>query len=48
MKCLLVHESWVPHEDAVYDRVGNILLSRIMGAEVRLVDQGFDIGIRRS
>lgn len=47
MKCLLVQESWVPHEDAVYDRVGNILLSRIMGAEVRLVDQGVDIGIRR-
>ncbi|CDX53530.1 1-aminocyclopropane-1-carboxylate deaminase [Mesorhizobium plurifarium] len=48
MKCLLVQESWVPHEDAVYDRVGNILLSRIMGAEVRLVDEGFDIRIRRS
>ena len=25
-KCRLVQESWVPHEDAVYDRVGNILL----------------------
>lgn len=48
MKCLLVQESWVPHEDAVYDRVGNILLSRIMGAEVRLVDEGFDISIRPS
>ncbi|CCV12789.1 1-aminocyclopropane-1-carboxylate deaminase [Mesorhizobium sp. STM 4661] len=48
MKCLLVQESWVPHEDVVYDRVGNILLSRILGAEVRLVDDGFDIGIRRS
>lgn len=48
MKCLLIQESWVPHEDAVYDRVGNILLSRIMGAETRLVDEGFDIGIRAS
>jgi 1-aminocyclopropane-1-carboxylate deaminase len=48
MKCLLIQESWVPHEDAVYDRVGNILLSRIMGAETRLVDEGFDIGIRDS
>ena len=38
MKCLLIQESWVPHEDAVYDRVGNILLSRLMGAETRLVD----------
>jgi 1-aminocyclopropane-1-carboxylate deaminase len=48
MKCRLVQESWVPHEDAVYDRVGNIMLSRIMGADVRLVDEGFDIGIRQS
>ena len=48
MKCRLVQESWVPHEDAVYDRVGNILLSRIMGAEIEMVDEGFDIGIRQS
>lgn len=48
MKCRLIQESWVPHEDAVYDRVGNIMLSRIMGAEVQLVDEGFDIGIRES
>ena len=48
MKCRLVQESWVPHEDAVYDRVGNILLSRILGAEIDLVEEGFDIGIRRS
>jgi 1-aminocyclopropane-1-carboxylate deaminase len=48
MKCRLVQESWVPHEDAVYDRVGNILLTRLMGADTRLVDDGFDIGIRHS
>jgi len=48
MKCRLVQENWVPHEDAVYDRVGNILLSRLMGADSRLVDDGFDIGIRKS
>ena len=48
MKCRLIQESWVPHEDAVYDRVGNIMLSRIMGAETQLVDEGFDIGIRDS
>ena len=48
MKCRLVQESWVPHEDAVYDRVGNILMTRLMGADSRLVDQGFDIGIRKS
>lgn len=48
MKCVVVQESWVPHHDAVYDRVGNILLTRLMGADSRLVDEGFDIGIRKS
>jgi len=43
MKCRLVQESWVPHEDAVYDRVGNILLSRVLGADVRMAPAGFDI-----
>ncbi len=48
MKCRLVQESWVPHNDAVYDRVGNILMTRLMGADTRIVDDGFDIGIRSS
>jgi 1-aminocyclopropane-1-carboxylate deaminase len=48
MKCVVVQESWVPHEDAVYDRVGNILLTRLMGADSRIVEDGFDIGIRKS
>jgi len=48
MKCVLVQENWVNYSDAVYDRVGNIELSRIMGADVRLVPDGFDIGIRPS
>ncbi len=48
LRCRLVQESWAPFEDAVYDRVGNILMSRVMGAEVELVDEGFDIGIRDS
>ena len=47
-KCHLVQEGWVPFEDAVYDRVGNILMSRVMGADIELVDKGFDIGIRES
>lgn len=46
--CVLVQEHWVDWPDAVYDKVGNILLSRIMGAEVRLDSAGFDIGIRPS
>nr|ACH81531.1 1-aminocyclopropane-1-carboxylate deaminase [Burkholderia vietnamiensis] len=48
MKCVLVQEHWVNYDDPVYDRVGNIQLSRMMGADVRLVADGFDIGIRRS
>lgn len=48
MKCVLVQENWVNYSDAVYDRVGNIQMSRILGADVRLVSDGFDIGFRRS
>ncbi|WP_454739189.1 1-aminocyclopropane-1-carboxylate deaminase [Cupriavidus necator] len=48
LKCVLVQENWVNYYDAVYDRVGNIQMSRIMGADVRLVADGFDIGIRKS
>ncbi len=48
MKCVVVQEAWVPHEDAVYDRVGNILMTRLMGADSRIVEDGFDIGIRKS
>jgi len=46
--CVLVQEHWVEWPDVVYDKVGNILLSRIMGAEVRLDPAGFDIGFRPS
>lgn len=48
LKAVLVQDSWVDWPDPVNDRVGNILLSRIMGAEVRLVDAGFGIGIKSS
>ena len=48
LRCVLVQEHWVEWPDVVYDKVGNILLSRIMGADVRLDPSGFDIGIRRS
>jgi len=48
MKCVVIQEKWVPHYDAVYDRVGNIMMTRLMGADSRLVEAGFDIGIRKS
>ena len=46
--CVLVQESWVDWPDAVYDRVGNILISRLVGADVRLVKAGFGIGFKES
>ncbi|MCZ2837712.1 1-aminocyclopropane-1-carboxylate deaminase [Modestobacter sp. VKM Ac-2985] len=48
LKCVLVQESWVDWPDAVYDKVGNILISRLAGADVRLVKAGFGIGFKES
>lgn len=48
LKARLVQEKWVPWDDPTNDQVGNILLSRMMGADSRLDDAGFDIGIRDS
>lgn len=48
LEARLVQESWVNWPDAVNDRVGNILLSRIMGARVELVEAEFGIGFKAS
>jgi 1-aminocyclopropane-1-carboxylate deaminase len=48
LKARLVQEKWVDWPDAVNDKVGNVLLSRIMGAEVTLDPSGFGIGIKDS
>lgn len=48
LACVLVQEKWVDWPDSVNDRVGNIMLSRIMGADVRLDPAGFSIGFRDS
>src|SRR5436309_2432981 len=48
LRCVLVQEHWVEWPDDGYEKVGNILLSRIMGADVRLDPAGFDIGLRPS
>jgi 1-aminocyclopropane-1-carboxylate deaminase len=48
LKCVLVQEHWVEWDDPGYESVGNILLSRIMGADVRLSAAGFDIAFRPS
>src|SRR5215216_2193649 len=48
LNCVLVQEHWVEWPDVAYDRVGNILLSRLMGADVRLVKAEFGIGFKES
>jgi 1-aminocyclopropane-1-carboxylate deaminase len=48
MRCVLVQESWVDWDDPFYDKVGNILLSRILGADIRMVQEGFGIGFKAS
>src|SRR6185503_19632190 len=48
LDCVLVQEHWVDWPDVIYDRVGNIQLSRLMGADVRLDPAGFGIGFKES
>ncbi|MET0492232.1 MAG: 1-aminocyclopropane-1-carboxylate deaminase, partial [Actinoplanes sp.] len=48
LRCVLIQESWVDWPDSVYDKVGNILISRLAGADVRLVKAGFGIGFKES
>src|SRR5271163_1184684 len=43
MKAKLVQEKWVEWDDPGYDKVGNIQLSRLMNADVRLGSSGFGI-----
>jgi 1-aminocyclopropane-1-carboxylate deaminase len=48
LRCVLIQESWVDWPDSVYDKVGNILISRLAGADVRLVRAEFGIGVKES
>src|SRR3954454_15463659 len=48
LRAVLVQERWVDWPDVTYDRVGNIQLSRLMDADVRLVKAGFGIGFKES
>ncbi len=48
LRAVLVQEKWVDWDDPVNDKVGNILLSRIMGADVRLDPSGFGIEFKDS
>jgi 1-aminocyclopropane-1-carboxylate deaminase len=44
LKAVTVQEKWVPIDPPLYDKTGNILLSRLMGGDVRLNSEGFHIG----
>ena len=48
MKCRLIQENWVPNDYPNYDQGGNLLLSRLMGANIECVDDGFNIDTRAS
>lgn len=48
LKAVLVQENWVDWQDPGYETVGNIQLSRLMGADVRIVNEGFGIGHKSS
>ena len=48
LEAVTVQERWVDWPDPVYDRVGNLQLTRIMGGDIRMDPAGFDIGIRDS
>ncbi|BEI92305.1 uncharacterized protein CcaverHIS019_0411250 [Cutaneotrichosporon cavernicola] len=43
MKAITIQEKWVPIDPPLYAEVGNILLSRIMGGDVRLNNEDFGI-----
>lgn len=48
MRCRLVQEEWTRWDDPVYDKVGNILLSRLMGAETVLEGEGYSTAAKES
>jgi 1-aminocyclopropane-1-carboxylate deaminase len=46
LKCRLVQETWAAWDDPIYDKVGNILLSRLMGAETILEGEGYSTAVK--
>lgn len=48
MRCRLVQEEWTRWDDPAYDKVGNILLSRLMGAETILEGHGYSTSIKET
>jgi 1-aminocyclopropane-1-carboxylate deaminase len=48
LKSVTVQEHWVDWPDPIYERVGNIQLTWILGGDIRMDQAGFDIGVRDS
>jgi 1-aminocyclopropane-1-carboxylate deaminase len=48
MRCRLVQEEWTRWDDPVYGKVGNILLSRLMGAETLLEGEGYSTAVKET
>lgn len=48
MRCRLVQEEWTKWDDPAYARVGNILLSRILGAETVLEGEGYSTSVKQT
>jgi 1-aminocyclopropane-1-carboxylate deaminase len=48
MRCRLVQEEWTKWDDPAYGKVGNILLSRIMGAETVLEGEGYSTAVKET
>ncbi|TYJ53123.1 1-aminocyclopropane-1-carboxylate deaminase [Cryptococcus floricola] len=48
MGSVTVQEKWVPIDPPLYASTGNILLSRLMGGDVRLNQETFDIGHKKA
>ncbi len=48
LRCRLVQEEWTKWDDPAYTKVGNILLSRILGAEAVLEGEGYSTAIKET
>ncbi|WP_027351657.1 1-aminocyclopropane-1-carboxylate deaminase [Halotalea alkalilenta] len=48
LKCRLVQEEWTHWDDPNYQRVGNILLSRLMGAQTLLEGEGYSTAVKET
>lgn len=48
LKCRLVQEKWTAWPDPSYKRVGNILLSRLMGADIVIDGEGYSTAMKET